>query len=90
MPVIRINKTQASRMRRLTENCAQERTLPSSVRSNDSRQFPAVKMQIDMRKDLERPERDTEVLDFGTAKARAPLCCSRVMKDMPEHDDPLL
>jgi hypothetical protein len=56
MPVIRINEAQVSRMRRLAKNCAQKRTLPGAVRPNNGRQLSAVKMQIDMRKDLERPE----------------------------------
>ena len=86
--VIRIDKAQAARMRNLAEDRAQERTLARTVGANDRCQLPTVKMQMNMRKDLERPKRDTEVLDLGTAEMRTAFRRPFVMKDMPEHGDP--
>ena len=88
MAIIRIDEAKSARMPHLAENGAQERALARTVGADNCGEFPAVKMEIDMRKDLERPKGDAEVLDFGTAEMRAALRCSSVMKDMPEHGDP--
>ena len=56
MAIIRIDESKSARMPHLTENGAQERALARTVGTDNRGEFPAVKMEIDMRKDLERPE----------------------------------
>ena len=67
-------------MRHLAENGAQECALARAVGTDDRRQLAAVDMQIDMRKDFKRPERDAEVFDFGAAKIRAARRRTSLMK----------
>ena len=88
-PIIRIDEAQTARMRHFTEDGTQERTLTRAVCPDDGGQLPAVNVQADMRKDFERPKGDAEVLDFSAAEMCTALRCTSVMKNMPEHNDPL-
>ena len=66
-----IDIVQRPRMRHLTENRLQQRALAGAIRPDQRRQLAAMDMQVDMRKNIQAPDMDGEILDLRTAKLRA-------------------